>query len=136
MPKKKGMMYNWEYKLKNLEATTQKHSGKIQRMKKSDLKYNDVIDYMFEDELLSQIYNSTWFQYRYAREPKKITKSLVRELKTGINGETKRMIERSLEFSGYPKSWSTAFYVKHKKRIDAMMKRVGKQLLRYIPKKK
>jgi hypothetical protein len=127
---------NFDFKLKNMAGSIEKHYGRIEKIKKSDLKYSDVIDDNFESELISQVYNATWFQYRYARVPQVVSQSLVRELKTGVNGVTRNMIRNSLKYAGFPESWDTAFYLKYKGRVDALMKRVTKQLLGYIPKKR
>ena len=127
--------FNYDFKLKNMQKTKSAHKGRINKISKSGMRYNDIVDRNFEDELLSKIYNSNYFQYWFGRKPQKITKTVVRQLKSSVNGHTRQMIRASLKYEGFPESWDTAFYLRYKTRVDAMMKRVTKQLLTYIPKK-
>lgn len=122
---------NWNFKIRDAMATRSKHSGRIRRLQEREVKYSEVIDYYTEQNLLSDLYGSTWFQLRYARKKQKLTKTLVKEIKARVNYMTRTYIQRGLEYNGYPKSWDTAFYMRHKTRVDALMKRIAKQLVRY-----
>jgi hypothetical protein len=121
--------FNWEFKLKNYHQTKSKHTPQIRKLKANKVRYSDVMDRYAEDMITSDIYSSTAWQYRY-RSKTKPSKTLVRSIKVWVNGQTYRTIQKGLEYAGYPKSWTTAFYITYKKRIDAMMKRVAKELYR------
>lgn len=129
MPQKK-QMYNWDFTLKNYQATRAKHAPQMRRLKQAGATYSQIVGYDFGGEVLSQAYTSGYFQHVLLKE--KPSKSVVRNIKTLVNGTTYRMIQRSLEFYGYPKSWVTAFYITHKKKIDGMMRTVAKQLFSYV----
>lgn len=126
--------YNYDFKIKDLRATTSKHKVQIQRSK--NVPYSEIIHRFMEDNILSDIWSSTQWQLRYYRELHTVNNQLVKDLKRFVNYFTREAIRRQLVESGYPKSWDTAFYVSHKAKIDAMMKRIVKELIRSIPKKK
>ena len=128
--------YNWSFGVKNERATRNKHAKTIERMKKAGVKYNDIIDRFFEEGLLqSCLYptDSMWFIYVFkpmVKEAGKLTKSHLRELKTYVNAVTYDLIQKSLIYNGYPKSWTTAFYMTYYTRINNMMTRVAKEIVR------
>ena len=131
--------YDWSFKIKDEASTRSKHAATIRRMKEAGVKYSDIIDYYFDQELLTQVMfpsgqrGNMWFTYYFqpkVKEAGTLTKTMLRELKSTINGTTRMMIQRSLEYNGYPKSWDTAFYMAYKPKIDSMMTRTAKEIVR------
>ena len=132
MVKKSDM--NWNFKLKDARKTRAKHNKTIQRLDKFDVKYNEVIDRFADDMILGKILRSTYWKYHYSGKPKKLSKTLVKEIKSMVNYRTREHIVSGLKSNNYPKSWDTAFYMAHKTKIDAMMKRIAKKAVSYAVK--
>lgn len=135
MTKKK---FNYDFKMRDIRSTRAKHKNTIKRMNKTDIKYNQIIDHYFEQELETQIRNDTMYHYGWVASEVKdygITQKIIRSIKAHVNSVTKQMIVNSLEYEGYPKSWATAFYLDHKTMIDAMMRRVAKNVVRDLKKR-
>jgi len=131
--------YDWSFKVLNEAATRNKHAKTIQRMKASGLRFEDIIDRYFEDQALQDsIYpqgqrGSMWFSYFFVphvKEKGKLTKPLLRELKTRVNGVVYESIMKNLEYNGYPKSWATAFYMAYYSKINNIMTRITKEIVR------
>ena len=132
---------NWRpYGVLNPSKTRQTHAGKITQAKK--IPYNEIIHDYFEDNVIQRVIGalggpggSMWFEYAFrnrASTDKKgaISKRSLSELKTRVNYCTREEIQKSLEYNGYPPSWDTAFYMAHYTKINALMKRITKELVR------
>ena len=117
--------------IKSFDCSRAKHESRVKTLKKQGITYRDIIDYYFEDNLTSTIISSTQFNYYYrdlfAREGR--TKSNVRTLKTFVNVKTRELIQQALEYEGVSKYYDTAFYCMYYTRINALMKRVLRELL-------
>ena len=115
---------NLEFSIKSYDSTRAKHESRIRTLGAKGIKYRDIIDVYTEDNIISEIVGSTQFNYYYKELFEGgISKSNVRTLKTFVNYKTKEEIERNLDYIGITKYNSTAFYVSHYKRINALMKR-------------
>lgn len=126
--------YNYDFKVRDLRATKSKHRVQIQKSK--NVPYSEIIDYYAEDNISSDILGSTQWHFRYMQSKNKLNKTLVKELKSLVNYKTREYIGKALVYRNYPKSWDTAFYVSHKTKVDALMKRVVKELMRHFPRGK
>jgi len=139
------MRWNEDYWTKpfgvmNPEQTMEKHQGRI--LKAKDIPYEEIIDPYFEEQVIQNVISgfpgrnagSLWF-YGFeerANVDKKgaLMKSSVKELKTVVNWRTRELITDNLIRNGYPASWDTAFYMAHYNKINNMMKRITKEIVR------
>jgi len=120
----------------NPEKTMQKHQKKIEKAK--DIPYNDIIHEYFEDNVLSNIldkyiygYNS-WIRDSVKKEAYgKINKYGLKQIKQVVNMATRDEIKNNLVQQGYPASWDTAFYMAHYKKINKLMERITKEIVRH-----
>lgn len=124
--------------IKSPEATTERHYGRIQKAK--DIPYKEIINDYFEGDVTSHVISgfpgrvsgSAWYSGVFApqvREKGAMTKTTMRELKGAVNFRTREQITENLIKGGYPKSWDTAFYMAHYDKINAMMKRIVKEIV-------
>jgi len=132
IPKHKGC-FDLNYKIKNLEGTRDKHHGRIKKLKEKSVKYDDIIENRFADDVEDILVSKPWF-YRYFKEDiykkGKLTQSDIRSLKTAVNDATRTAIKGSLEFNDLPPSYDTAFYVANYNKINNMMKKVTKEIIK------
>jgi len=131
IPKFKGC-HDLDFKIKNPEATKNKHASQIKKVKQSDLKFDDVFGRYGEDMIISDVANSTQYQYTVKKSLQKDKPSSfdVRQLKHIINWKTRQKIEKALKDESLPKSWDTAFYMANYNKINNMMKKATKELIR------
>jgi len=125
--------YNYEFSVKDYRATKSKHSPQIRRIQESGVKYDNIIDDRFIDDVTQVLVSKPWFYDWFRQRIQKqgyLSKSDLRELKTAINGATRTAITGSLGFGGFPESWTTAFYIIYYKRINAFMTKMTKEVIR------
>lgn len=137
-------MVRWEesyfrpFGVKSPEATREKHYGRIKKAK--DIPYNEIIHPYFEENIISKMLGqsggpgSLWFGSVFTQEVRErgaITKRTLKELEGAVNWRTREEIQASLVRNGYPKSWDTAFYMAHYNKINALMKRITKELVKH-----
>jgi len=124
--------YDLNFKVKNLQATRDKHASKIKKMKQQDVKYNDIMDRFVDEMILSDVHNSTQYQYRARSDLKKdkVKQMDINAVKQIVNWKTREVITKALEYNDLPKSWDTAFYIDNYKKINDVMKKVTKELIR------
>jgi len=128
---------NYEFALKDFEATRLNHLGKIERLKRAIKKLNGESIYGFEmdwgnfQEIVEYHAKMTSF-YNYSLLDEKgwvnqlSPKQRLRMVKTFINDQTRQQIVRELENRELPKSWDTAFYLLFYKKINRIMKDLAK----------
>jgi len=127
---KKAGELNFNFAVKDFDSTQYKHRVQIQRIKDSDLKFKEIIDNCAEDSIVSNILNSNYWIFNIGENIKKpVSKSDLRTLKQLVNSFTWKYIRNVLDWYNKPKSWNTAFYISHYKRINAMMTRITKTLI-------
>lgn len=128
---KKAGELNFNFAVKDFNKTWDKHRVQIQRIKDGNLKFKEIIDNCTEDSIVSNILNSNYWMFNIGESIKKpISKTDLRTLKQLVNSFTWKYIQNALDWYDRPKSWSTAFYVSHYARINAMMVRIAKTLIR------
>jgi len=117
----------FNFAIKDFDSTRYKHRVQIQRIKDSTLTFKEIIDNCTEDSIVSNILNSNYWMYNIGENIKKpVSKTDLRTLKQLVNSFTWKYIQNALDWYNKPKSWSTAFYVSHYKRINQMMTRITK----------
>lgn len=135
MPRKK-QIYDFEFKIRNFAATKQKHQKQIKKLKELVITYDDVIRSNVEDFIVTRIMtDGSWWRYYFVprvKEKDRLTQSMLKELKSRVNDAMKYYIRSSLEWNKVPISYFTAFYIAYYKRINALMKRATKQLIRHL----
>ena len=125
--------------IKSYESTYEKHYGQIKKAK--DIPYKEIVDDYFEEEVIQHVHSgfpgriggSGWFSGVFQPEVKEkggITKTTLRSLKGTVNWRTRELITHNLVQHGYPKSWDTAFYMAHYEKINNMMKRIVKEIVK------
>lgn len=128
----RGLKLNLEFSIKDYDATRAKHDSRIRTLGAKGVRYRDIIDVYTEDNIISEIVGSTQFNYFYkGLFEGGISKSNVRTLKTFVNYKTKEEIERNLEYNDLSKWYSTAFYTLFYSKVNQLMKRITKELLKY-----
>ena len=129
----------FRYGVKDFQATKQKHQKTIDRMNKTDLKFEDILDSdSYENIALDVCFpsgerGSLWFSY--IMKPKilergKVMQNHINSLRTAVNGRTREIIKRLIVAEGYPKSWDTAFYIKYYNKINKLMIRATKTIIK------
>ena len=120
---------NLDFSIKDYDSTRAKHESRIRTLGAKGVKYNDIIDTYTQDNIIGGIVGGTqWYLYYGKLDSKK--QCNVKQIKTLVNYQTKTEIERNLKYYDVSKWYSTAFYVSHYKRINALMKRITKELLK------
>lgn len=126
----KKTIFNYDFKLKDFEATKSRHLGQIKKTKADKEITLDIMGYDTQDVIISYLvgdrhyYFDTWFK------DKPITKTLLRSLKCFVNGQYYEQIKRNLKWNEKPESWATAFYCIYYKKINTEMKAITKEIIR------
>ena len=122
---------NLSFGVKDYSRSKENHKSRIKTRKNRGRKYRDIIDVYFEDWLTSEIVQSTQFHFYYEDIFKDgVNKSNVRQLKTFVNWKARELIQKGLEFNDLSKYYGTAFYVIHYAKINQLMKKVTRILLK------
>lgn len=124
---------NYDFKVKDFEATQSKHLGRIIKLKKY-IKENDPtlpFDWM-ADNVESDIKKSNFYFYNIYQKDGWVRnlkpKSRLRMIKTLVNNTTRENISKWLEYEPLPASYDTAFYCLYYKKINRIMSSVAKLL--------
>jgi len=125
------MAFNYDFKIKNITKTRRTHKKRIDKVSK--VPYSYVLDRLADDWITSNILRSAyWINYFRNKKRKDLTKTQFKNIKMLVNSHTRVIIRKGLEYEGLPKSWDTAFYMAHKTKVDALMKRITRELLRQL----
>lgn len=119
----------------NPERTMSTHQKKIDKAK--DIPYNEIIYSCFEDDVISTVRQKHLFGMNsYIRdnlgtdEKGRINRQSMKDIKQLVNNVTRDKIKEELISNGYPASWDTAFYMLHYKRINSMMMKITKEIVK------
>ena len=123
--------FSWAFQVKDAGATRHNHKERIKKIKHFNIGFHNGIDRFADDMIVGAILRSGWWKYNYHNKPQKLTKTLVKTIKNVVNNTTRGHIRKNLKGAGYPVSWDTAFYMVHKTRVDALMKKIAKKLVGY-----
>lgn len=127
---------NYDFNIRNIDATKEKHTYQINKLKKV---YKDDINEIFnrlEYNLSFELQSSGFnYQHRYEnfalnsfRQDK--TQRNLKALKSIVNNITRNYITSQLGYYEIPKSYDTAFYCIYYNKINKLMKRELKEYLR------
>ena len=128
------------FEVKSIEVTKRRHAKKIKKAK--DISYNEIVNVWFERDVIQRVisgspegYGRFWFSDIFLADLKvdkkgALMKSSLNQLKSTVNYATRAVITERLISCGYPKSWDTAFYMTHYNKINALMKRIMKRIIK------
>lgn len=124
-------IFNYDFKLKDFEATKSRHLGQIKKIKADkEITYDFIIGNYLADHTINELVGNRYFFFEQWFKGKAITKTLLRSLKTFINGATREYIKNSLTNENRPVSWDTAIYLVYYKKINAEMKAITKEIIK------
>jgi len=129
----KKQKLDYTFKLKDLEATKNRHIGRIKRLKQAIKEINKQSVYgfgvdwaNFQEKVEYVAKDTAFYNYLLLKSDSWVSelspKKRLRMVKTFINQQTRLMIIRELEARKLPKSWDTAFYILFYKKINSLMK--------------
>lgn len=125
--------YNYEFSVKAPQATKKKHSPEIKRMKERyNVKYDDIIEYRFGYDVMDRMSmspNFCWLRERII-EKGHLTKTDLRKIKKTVNRVTRKTIKDILEIYNIPGSYDIAFYMAYYPKVNALMKKITKEIIR------
>lgn len=112
----------------DFDKTFSKHAEKFKKIE--SLAYEDVFDDYADQNIISKITSSPWYNYGFWKdEPSEKRKK--RMLARTINEYTRVYIEQGLIDNGISKHNATAFYMMHYTPINEFMNEILEEILSY-----
>lgn len=131
----KNTKLNYEFSIRSIEDTTNKHIEHINKLKKDKQILKKILDQLEENNISEIWQNHAFVGYSYAygivkRLRVNKTQKDLKALKNPINYVTRAHIEYLLQYYNIPKSYATAFYCIYYNRINKLMKRNLKEMIK------
>ena len=96
----------------------------------NDVSFDNIMGYA-EDNIESDIAGSAAWYFRQEWKGWKRPRSqmVVKQIKSWVNGQTRKYISEHLKDYDIPASYDTAFYVKYLPQVNTVMKEVARRLI-------
>jgi len=125
---------NYEFSIRDIEQTKEKHYKRITKLKKDVHLIGDILSELESENeywLYSCFDHSRWYwdRLKIFRETK--TQKGLKELKNFVNQNTINHIQYLLKSYDIPESYFTAFYCIYYVKINNIMKRNIKSIINY-----